>query len=378
MSGLFIKTAVSLSIVAAQLSPSIAVAEDPPAAAGDSSDDADKQAQKIVAAIKALKLPSFENKTTLAGDAGKIEALQLATGALMSAAYSINEKTKAKATGQIIILAGDEKVSFAAAQSMQIQLDALTQSLAGLEAQIPKIKKPKAAGRAKSFMALPAAAAAIGEITTALAGLLGSETTVNAIALDELNDKALALAVARFRADTGGGAVLPGELLAPNLAKSKLYGDLGALLTGAARVSIARARLADDSNANAKLVVKNIDTWLTGFAAFYAKVATPDKEGNVALLDAIRAEALQGNGALVLRVKIVKAGGSFITTKNIATTFGADPLRITGGLVASYVLTNPADGSVKAAGVVNCRTGMGRLRQVQEGVFDGKATCAVQ
>lgn len=95
-------------------------------------------------------------------------------------------------------------------------------------------------------------------------------------------------------------------------------------------------------------------------------MTTPDDKGVVPIVQAARYANLLGDERRVLRVNVDETGGSVVNTKNIATTFGVDPVKVSGGLLVSYTLTDPNMGRVLAGNVLHCRTTLASLRRVQE------------
>ncbi len=66
-----------------------------------------------------------------------------------------------------------------------------------------------------------------------------------------------------------------------------------------------------------------------------------------------------------------------MNTKNLATTFGADPLKVSGGVVASYLLIDSSTGAATSGGVLTCNTTLASIRSVQERKWRNKAPMCV-
>ncbi|WP_281821376.1 hypothetical protein [Sphingobium sp. BS19] len=115
-----------------------------------------------------------------------------------------------------------------------------------------------------------------------------------------------------------------------------------------------------------KARIGGIDAVRRRYDTFFSRMVTADAQGAVPIARAARLELLMSKVKGVLRVHVEKSGGSFINTKNIATFFGADPVRVSGGVVVSFILTRPSDGAVTKAGIIQCRTAITRLRSIQE------------
>jgi hypothetical protein len=92
---------------------------------------------------------------------------------------------------------------------------------------------------------------------------------------------------------------------------------------------------------------------------------TAGQNGSIPIYEAARHLELLSGDALVARVHAEFAGGSVVNRQNLITFFGGDPVRTSGGLVASYTVTDPDSGAVLVAGVVSCRTVFASLREIQ-------------
>jgi len=293
--------------------------------------------------IKAIGLPSFEGKTTLSAGAGAIEGLILATDALFDAATLIAEAACSARRpdggthrGPFIVLAGDEAIDFGLAASIRVEIDAfkaLFQRLAPAETLVLEA------------VALGTSIAAIG----AIAGMLRTDTEITGIDFAQLSHRPLATATA---GRLGPRAILPGAAIG-RLLGNRLADDLMHLAEERDRVAAAKP---DDPK---------VAPTLLRFDTFFTRVLTPDAAGWVPIARAGLLEQLLDEDPLVLRVFVEKAGGSLVVRKNIKTFIGADPLRVSAGLVASYTVTEPSTGRVLAAGVLNCRTGEAKLGEIQ-------------
>ena len=91
-----------------------------------------------------------------------------------------------------------------------------------------------------------------------------------------------------------------------------------------------------------------VDAWYTGLSA-------PDGKGVAAVVNVAKEKAIADTlqaGGLLLLIKVEKAGGAFMTKKNLWTFFGEMPIYHMGGAAISFTAVTGADGLVKAAGVV--------------------------
>jgi hypothetical protein len=87
-------------------------------------------------------------------------------------------------------------------------------------------------------------------------------------------------------------------------------------------------------------------------------------------------ESLLEGKPFILRVHVDKAGGSLVHRTNIGTFLGVDPLRVTGGLIASYDVTDPSSGRVAYTDILVCRTSLSRLRPIHDASWKGKKLSA--
>jgi len=92
-------------------------------------------------------------------------------------------------------------------------------------------------------------------------------------------------------------------------------------------------------------------------------MTTPAADGSMRLATALRQSRLMRNANnLVLRVEVNRAGGTMITVKNLWTAVGLPAIRLSGGVIASYSLTDRTNGTVRLSGTVVCRTELTGLR----------------
>lgn len=80
-----------------------------------------------------------------------------------------------------------------------------------------------------------------------------------------------------------------------------------------------------------------------------------------------------------LRYEVSSVGGTLVNSSNIWTTIGIPGVTIRGGLVATYRLSNPRDGTSNAQGVVICRAPMKSLKSITAKGFGAKnIECSLQ
>ena len=106
------------------------------------------------------------------------------------------------------------------------------------------------------------------------------------------------------------------------------------------------------------------------YAAFRTSVTTPNEKGAVPIVSAVRLDRLINTKPLILRVSVASAKGGIVTSKNLWTTFGADPVRVSGGVAISYLVTDPTTGATVDGNSLSCTTALTSLRRVQDGTWD--------
>lgn len=325
------------------------------------------QAALDKARIDALGLPAFSGVTQIEQGGGAMEATILSSAALGSAARKIKTALKDAETAvafpsgsSFILLAGDEELDFGIAGRIRAQTNAIYQLFKVAQVDTAALPAPALADVAVMTAAL-----------SAVAGLMRAETKITPLETPAISDRMLVVAVASvLDAKT---AIIPSAPLyleesgsgSGEFPKRKILEQYNYLtqLRGIAQVK--RQALGEKPQGNDKVQADKLDAAISRYDAFVAKAAVADDRGNVPLSDAARVETLAVGKPLILRLKVEKAGGSLINTKNIATTFGVDPVKVTGGAIISYLLTDPSNARTLKAGTLICRTTLARLRKVQ-------------
>lgn len=313
------------------------------------------------ARVSALGLPSFENKTIVTEGGAKIEALMLAADALGGAAASIADDTRN--LGTFLVLAGDEAFDFARYESLRAEMDMIHRLFD------EALGRPALSPDPKADLAWPGAVAGL----KAVAGLFASETTVAGMDFGTaLPSRVLALAVARRLGDR---ARLPAAIVrTPTPVKpaptawtgTSIAPDFEALAGEARRAQTDRAAMPEKlATAAEKDKAAKLDNALARWKAFSDRAGVPDANGVVPVIAASRMEGLASRKDLILRVRVEQAGGSLVNSKNIATTFGLDPIKVSGASIVSYVVTEPTTGEVRGGGLLSCRSTLTSLRRIQ-------------
>jgi hypothetical protein len=308
--------------------------------------------------IVALGLPTYEGKTTLASDAGRLEAAQLAVGALGVAGKQIAADNANDCTTGVpcILVGGADTTNFTEAAAISVQIS-------GFESEFEMLGIRRGIEAAS---VLPGLIAGVG----ALAGMVRTDSTVTGVTLAELNDAMLVLAVAE---GLKGKVVLPGALVGKTkLAESDLIKGLGRLIVLNRKAREERDRLQTEADAKPpgqKVRIAELSGVIKRFDDFFAKITTVSDSGSAPIARAVRVEAIFAEDRPILTVRVNLAAGSLTNSKNLGTFFGGDPIRISGGLIVSYLRTAPSTGGVSGAGLYNCRTVRTTLRRVQAGNY---------
>jgi hypothetical protein len=320
------------------------------------------KAAKDKAAVEALGLPKIDNKTTLENNGGAIETSMLASYAVSKAAAALASKIKdvmtnkkcEKLSEKIIILAGNATLDLNGGRAIKARMDYLDTAFAN----VLKVTETRRRGRGPASMSVALITAAI----SAASSLFANDVKVTGVDLTEINDTMLANAVA---GQLAGCAYLPSA--APGIAdlnNSDLAKTLSNLTTQRQMADLRMKAIAQSNKGGAASLKAVIDD----FDAFHKLISTANEAGQTPFISAILAEQLATKDPWILRIAVNKAGGTITNTKNIVTTlFAADPVRVSGGLIASYALVDASDGGVKAAGSISCQTARVRLGQVQNG-----------
>lgn len=340
--------------------PEIAAAAEEQARAKAQADLLTQQTALITAQkayIEALPLPEFENKTELAdANAGSIEATMLSAVALGSAARKIAADIDGGIDDKgVVLLTAAEEVDLTIGLAMRREIDSLKALF--VDAGIEKEDFSLAGGGIGPIEALT--------LVSELGGLLGSESKLAYRSAAEIDDNVFVTSLAgalvkpvytvqsTMNLDADGYGLLRSfrelaAMAANGAARQKQLKDLGKGITDAQKQQLAKLEAA-----------------ATRFAALEKVVLTKDDKGLVPLYQAARVMAAFPAGRKILRVQVIKAGGSVITEKNFGTTIlGADPMKITGGIVVGYRLSSLDDGQIARAGILSCGTDRLSLRNV--------------
>lgn len=303
--------------------------------------------------IKALGLPSFEGKTELGANAGAMEATLLSGQALGAAAQYIGGADALKGK-KVIVLTLSESLDLGQASAIDLEMKMISRLFDN--AGVDPVDLALLGGGAGTIAAI-----------SAVAGLLRSDSTLSGIEVSAIDDRMLAWAVA---GKLGGNAILPAAAIggAPGDKAKALFNAFASLVERRSQAETLRTALAakKDPAPAEKIQLAALNAAASRHDAFAARVTTPAANGAIALISAGRVADILAPDTPVLRVHVDRAGGSLVNTRNIATTFGVDPLKISGGLIASYLITDPSSGTVAASDTIACHTTLTSIRRVQE------------
>lgn len=307
---------------------------------------------KDKAAIDSLGLPKFDTKTTIGEGGGAIETSLLATRAVREAATTIKGKItgdQACSDGSFIILPAGASFNPNLDTTLRKQADFLAE-------QIAETRTP---GPGQSAVATGIA------VVSAIAGLIGNEVSVTGVSLTEIDHSMLASAVAGELKECAVLAGTATPMIDPD--KSALATAIKDLATerGMAKVWVKSLNKADTkkyADRIAALALLEQDS-----VALEKLLSTANDQGVSLFEKAMILELLKKTATHVVTIRVNKAGGTITNSKNIGTFFGADPVKVSGGLSASWSIMNLSSGRNAGSGVVTCQTAQVRLTKVQSG-----------
>lgn len=294
-----------------------------PALAEDETED--------VALLAYLGLEAASGKATLDEGAGALEGFMLTSRMLDEAGKEISQQVSKKLKGgtvkRVIPLADEQKLSLSAYSYVLTRI-------ASLEATLDDVRernncaggaRPIAPGGDRSAKPDLTAADLVGALKTdtkitPYTVAPGTQLVINAIAAHEIE---------------GIDWTVPDEIA--------MISGSSSLLDTYSRI-LAEAKTLSDVACN-EAIGKEADA--IGAAA--RGLAAAGDGGKPSLLEqAMLSEGLfkTGGDTRLLRVSVVKAGGSLINRSNIWTTLGANGVTMTGGMVITYRLVDPMTGKL--------------------------------
>lgn len=288
-------------------------------------------------------LPQFEGKTTPDADTGLFESTLLSAKALRVIAQKIAVQI-AKDKQPVLILTGDENFSFGTASAMNAGLKGLHDTLCKPPIVWSKCSPDRTAP-------LTPLASVIGTI----AGALRSDVSLQTLTATAIDSRMLADAVAAAMNKDGRVAHIYGGSPGIKVSKPDLSGlDNQDAWIASTRIAdkyawlltmreLARPQSSNQAEAPAardmrKANFEALTKWTDTFDTFDTRVTKAGDDGTTPLGRAIKADLIDNSVKSVVRVDVEIAGGSLKNSKNLLTFFGADPLRVTGGVLASFRL----------------------------------------
>lgn len=320
------------------------------------------QADLAGARIKTLGLSSdATGATELKDTGGEFEGWLLSANAIEAAGTEIAGRLTGG--GNLLLVAGNERVDLALGQTMRGRLDYLARLSRDAQWRAT-CAAPPAVGLAPAALPLAPLAPYLG----ALIGAFKTDTTVSGFA-GPTDARMVVAALARHRPAAGAGLwIVPGEQVgvaedAPLLAK------WSTVLKERDAVEACRARLATKTSTDQlKAHIADLDVALKTIDDFASK-QVGDGDGESPLIQAARIDALAVLKPQVVRIHVEKAGGSILLRKNLWTALGAPAIGITGGAVVGWRRTDPQTGALLAGGNLACRTQLTNMRAIQRGVI---------
>lgn len=333
------------------------------------------QAKVDRAAVFLDQLPEFDGKVTPGSDTGKFESTVLAAAALGVVTDKIGALI---ADENVLILTGSEQFQFGLPSALNAEMRVLKHAF-----PLPPESVADCPATAEIAPAMVAAA-----IST-FAGLIRSDVTMTSINANAIDANMLVNSLAAKLNRKGQTAyILSGSPGSKLLAKDACgFDDMDKWIDsknlGTKYVWLLLARHKAKSRLTAlnsikptttkvKAEIKAVTGWVEQFDMFNATVSATQKTGPSTLAAAIQASELEDDLKAIVRVDVEMAGGSLKNSKNIGTFFGVDPLRVTGGLIASYTIFTISDsGRTKpsAWGMWACSSDQMRLGKVRLAKF---------
>lgn len=400
------KLVSSVAALALVLSSSPTLAEDAadPLAASKAQTEATKaeterlkaQTELVKAQSDALGLPKFEGTTELKDNAGQMESWILSAETVDAAALNISAQVKDKAKGRFVLVVGKEETwNFSLPASLVAEMAALTRSLDTVRVadgcERPKQKKETGTPRSRrgggrgartsssasgdkgatTAAAVPTIADSALPLAGAVLSALKGNTTISGISLSPGSQLLNDTVAGKLSAQAGYNiqAITPSELTdAGDVAKSAVGQAWDKLVLAREAALTCRAKISPFGDQDAvKGRIAVLDGAIASADAFAARAALSADDKPSLLVRAMLIDILAAKKPLVLRVNIEQAGGSLLKRDSLASALGFSGVRLTGGLIVSYRLSDPTTGVVGAGGVMVCRTTYASMKDIQKG-----------
>ncbi|MEP3421268.1 MAG: hypothetical protein ABJN35_06015 [Erythrobacter sp.] len=333
----------------------------------EGSDDGDDDTVENVLLLSALGLSAPDGKTELEDGAGDLESHMILAPMLDDFGADLADALTGGNTltngDRIILLVGEDNFSLT-------KLTVVESWLAIIEARL-RTEAPQcpASGFDDPFADMGDGAAGDGRridtspiaLAQTVADLLQSETKISSVDVDP-SEQLLINAVSAAALSWSGPK--PAAGVAPTYSASWVVpGDV--IYVGATSIMDRYLKAVSEVGALANLeCAKANDSPVKAFVASITEaletLSKPGSDGAPSLLEeAILLQPLQpanSESLMVLHIDIEQAGGTIEQRSNIFTTIGlSSGIRISGGMVGSYRLTNGTNGAVLKSGTFYCR-----------------------
>lgn len=298
-----------------------------------------------------LGLNTAKGETTLGDHAGELEAWTQSAKMMGEAAVLIWEQNGQSTTGRYLILADSEKFNLNAYATVVSRTKYLTQRYA-------KAKKQADCGGKSDLKEISTMNDGnLGDIVTAIAGALRSDTAISAIPVEPAERAFVNAIAAHFLTLVKDGNVMLADGLVPN-ADSTAASGWENLRT---RFTELGATKKCAGNATAKAAI-------AAFEAADETLLAGDDKGNLSLMEqASMLDPKVGGELTIIRPRIEKAAGTIIKTTNLLTVFTGPSIKISGGLIFSFraFKSNSATAfKLSAAGIARCNGPMEQMSKV--------------
>ncbi|MEO1045589.1 MAG: hypothetical protein AAFX04_09140 [Pseudomonadota bacterium] len=342
---------------------------------GDGGDDDDTV--ENIALLSFLGLTAPDGKATTGDGAGELEGFILSASLLDKLAESLATRVKTKKSNKSVVPLGAE-------QSLDINdyllVEAQLESLEPFLSEIHKTSFCAGKSGSKGQPGIAATATPGPKLTAAdLVALLRSDTEVKGVNITQSEQMVINAILSKqilSGAHDSNGWRLPSEMVKTEIDSTK--GIYKSLLDARQIVSaFYKAGCANDDIAKREKAIAD------SLSAALTAITKPSDKGAPSLFArALLQENLADDIAnlLILRIKVEKAGGTLLTTNNIFTRLGAPAVTMGGGLVVTYRLVDPNEGTILLAGNIVCRTPRRTLHNIARYGAKGKnsgATCSL-
>jgi hypothetical protein len=330
-------------------------------------DLAKKSAEAELAALKLrigeVPASGIKGEVTTGTNAGAIEAHLLSALVARRAAALLAKQVGPEAGEKIAIVSVSEVASLQQSSTLLFAKELMQAARANALATEPAAAIiPDRTQLPAGLLPIPAIGLGLDALSK-IVGYFRSDFTVSGT--DTPVDDVLFIAAIAEALMTAGANVFAPSLQPPsfdNLPPTRLFDLMKELVAMQAEAAAAVTNFdqaardltkSDRSQANGaardawKIVLGLYDT-------FVAKLVVPDAAGRLPLV-ALATEMVVKEFASPGKVLVVKphrAGGSFITRKNLWTSLGANPFTVAGGVVLSYAIFDGSNGTMLRAAVL--------------------------